>query len=135
MIVILFDRQTRRITECRVLPEADAMRLEQPWREVFEDRPDWDVTHEMDENDDPVPRDPAVIQAEKVRPAMSRLRVGRDALLREQVDPLVMNPLRWSALWPDQQSQVVAYRQALLDWPAAETDPLNPTPPTKPEFL
>jgi hypothetical protein len=43
------------------------------------------------------------------------IRAERDRRLREEVDPLVMNSLRWADFTPEQQSKIAAHRRALLD--------------------
>jgi hypothetical protein len=97
-------------------------------------RTDWDVTHfVVDGRAEPIP--PEVILARELAMARVRLRVRRDAILRDVVDPVRTNPPRWNALTAAQQAALSVYRQALLDWPATELDPLAPTPPPVPEFL
>jgi hypothetical protein len=47
--------------------------------------------------------------------ALDKIRLKRERLLEEKVDPLVSNPLRWADLGEEKQALVAAYRQALLD--------------------
>ncbi len=137
MIVVFFtpradDPTSGPITQCVEAPEATIVRLGRPHREVDERRDDWDFTHEI-VGGEVVPRDPAVLSAIRLANAVRRLRARRDALLRDVADPILTHPLRWAALSEVQQAAWIAYRQALLDWPASEADPINPTPPTPPE--
>ena len=44
-----------------------------------------------------------------------QVRKQRDFILATKVDPMVSNPLRWSALTADQQTAWADYRRALLD--------------------
>ena len=82
----------------------------------------WDSDNAKDQ-----PTDEA-IAAEKARllalEPMRMLRRNRDALLAE-TDWMANSDLTMSDEWK-------AYRQALRDMPATESDPLNPTWPTKP---
>lgn len=101
--------------------------IDAPWR------PDWDATHfVLDGVETPIPGE--IIAARELAMARVRLRVRRNGILRDEVDPIAGSQLRWNALTSEQQAAVAAWRQALLDWPATETDPLNPTPPTPPEL-
>jgi hypothetical protein len=103
-----------------------------PYVEVFEDRPDWDTTHEV-VNMQVVPLSADQIAADALEFDIKRLRARRDALLRDYVDSI--NPMRWSDFSPEQKAEVSAYRDALRHWPATETDPANPTEPPPPAFL
>ncbi len=47
--------------------------------------------------------------------ALSWIRSKRNELLRNEVDPLVTNPLRWGELSAEKQAEWTAYRRALLD--------------------
>jgi hypothetical protein len=49
--------------------------------------------------------------------AADQVRSKRDFILTAKVDPMVSNPLRWSALSADQQQAWADYRIALLDVP------------------
>ena len=62
-----------------------------------------------------------------------QLRYDRDMKLRQEVDPVVSNPLRWASLTAEKQQEYADYRTALLDLPQNTTDPRTPTWPTKPE--
>jgi hypothetical protein len=138
MIVVFFtpleaDPSSGPITEC---VEATAETIEamgRPYVEVADALTDWDAGYVV-QGGAVVAQAAEVIEARALALARGRLRVRRDAILSETVDPIVMNPLRWGVLTADQQSALAAYRQALLDWPQVETDPLNPTPPTPPEL-
>lgn len=60
------------------------------------------------------------------------VRKQRDEILSSEVDPIVSNPLRWSALTAEQQQAWADYRQALLDIPQQSGFPHNVVWPTKP---
>jgi hypothetical protein len=60
------------------------------------------------------------------------IRRERDIKLREEVDPIVTNPLRWADLTTEQQDAWKAYRQALLDVTEQAGFPEEVTWPTKP---
>ncbi len=118
---------------CRVR-EIDPFAWYEPHVVHDEWRLDWDSTHFiLDGVLTPIPAE--IIEAREIAMARVRLRVRRDGLLRDQVDPLLSNPVRWAALTDDQQATLEAYRLALLDWPETETDPRTPTPPPAPEFV
>lgn len=100
---------------------------------VDEWRTNWDDTHfVLDGRATPIPAE--IIAARELAMARVRLRVRRDELLREVIDPIATNPLRWDPLTEDQKSAVMACRAALLAWPESEPDPMNPTPPALPEI-
>lgn len=61
------------------------------------------------------------------------VRARRNQLL-EELDPMVTNPLRWSALTEEQRSAAAAYRLALLDVPQQSGFPFSVTWPEKPEL-
>lgn len=61
-----------------------------------------------------------------------QVRAHRDQLLTE-VDAIVMNPLRWNSMTPQEQQAWADYRQALLDVPQQPGFPENIGWPTKPE--
>ena len=67
---------------------------------------------------------------------MKMLRMERDRLLKQEVDPIISNSIRWSEMSSDKQTEWTTYRKALLDLPANQTpsdDSLsNITFPTKP---
>lgn len=132
-VVAFYDHETGEITAITQGSPGSLIAHRQPFVLLPEYRPDWDLTHIV--VDDQLAERPAEgLAALRLEAAMARLRERRDGYLRSQVDPLVTNPLRWAALSPDQQAAMAAYRQALLDWPEVEADPLNPTPPTPPEI-
>lgn len=60
------------------------------------------------------------------------LRLDRNFLLREEVDPVITNPLRWAELTTEQQNAWSQYRTDLLNVPQQEGFPNNVTWPTKP---
>lgn len=72
-------------------------------------------------------------QAEIDADAAAFVRAQRNSILREVVDPIVSNPLRWGALTDDQRTAWAAYRQDLLDIPDQSGFPHNVTWPSKPE--
>lgn len=53
--------------------------------------------------------------------------------LATEVDPVVMNSLRWNSMTANQQQAWADYRQALLDIPQQAGFPNNVTWPSKPE--
>lgn len=57
----------------------------------------------------------------------------RLAKLRNFVDPIVMNPLRWDELTAEKQQEWRDYRRALLDITDQEGYPHNVVWPTQPE--
>jgi hypothetical protein len=57
----------------------------------------------------------------------------RNRLLKENVD--TVNPVRYAALTAEQQQELAAYRQALLDAPQQTTWPTDVVWPTKPTWL
>ena len=73
------------------------------------------------------------------------IRVVRNRLLKEDVDPIVSNTLRWNSMTEAKQQEWLDYRQALLDLPNTSTATLvwndderdlvwqNLNLPTKPE--
>lgn len=62
--------------------------------------------------------------------ALDRLRARRDALLAATDWWMMADVI--AAASPELQEARLAYRQALRDWPATETDPFHPTEPTLP---
>lgn len=64
--------------------------------------------------------------------AAFRVRKERDYILKEQVDPIVSNPLRWADMTTEEQNAWSAYRTALLDITDQAGFPHNVTWPTKP---
>lgn len=51
------------------------------------------------------------------------IRSQRDSYLTSEVDPIVCNPLRWSALSADEQARLAKYREYLLNIPQSEYFP------------
>lgn len=60
------------------------------------------------------------------------LRKFRDKLLRDDVDAVVSNPIRWASMTDDKKQEWVDYRQALLDLPNQDGFPLNVIWPESP---
>lgn len=56
--------------------------------------------------------------------AMQHFREKRDQLLKDDLDPIVTNPLRWETLSAEKQQEWKNYRQALLDLPQNYTAPV-----------
>jgi len=56
----------------------------------------------------------------------------RDYRLSEEVDPLVLNSLRWSDLTDEQRTAWAQYRTDLLNVPQQDGFPHNVTWPTRP---
>ena len=61
----------------------------------------------------------------------NKVRAGRDQLLEKYVDWYQSKPLVYDALASIQRSQLAAYRQALLDFPADLLSHLGSTLPTE----
>jgi len=59
----------------------------------------------------------APTQEELDATAAANIRAERDRRLVSEVDPVVSNPLRWSAMSEQEQADISAYRLALLDVP------------------
>jgi len=57
----------------------------------------------------------------------------RNQLLRDHVD--TVNPIRYAALTAEQQAELAAYRQALLDLPQQAGWPKAVAWPTKPTWI
>ena len=68
-------------------------------------------------------------QAEKE----DEVRAIRNLLLKEEVDPMVTNPLRWNDLSSQKQTEWTDYRTLLLNVPEQSGFPGTVTWPTKPE--
>jgi hypothetical protein len=64
--------------------------------------------------------------------AEEEVRSQRNILLKEVVDPVVSNTLRWASMSAEEQQAWADYRQALLDVPQQAGFPHNVTWPTKP---
>lgn len=61
------------------------------------------------------------------------VRIERDRRLRNDVDPIVSNPLRWNDMDAGLQYEWIDYRQALLDIPKQPGFPNQIHWPNKPE--
>ena len=59
----------------------------------------------------------APTQEELDATAAANIRAERDRRLVSEVDPVVSNPLRWSAMSEQEQADMSAFRMALLDVP------------------
>lgn len=85
----------------------------------------------MEENDDveawvePTASEIAAAQAIDVR-------MQRDFILNNQVDPIVSNPLRWASFSEAKQTEWTVYRQALLDISGQSGFPNDVTWPEQP---
>ena len=75
-----------------------------------------------------VPPTQAELDAELAREG----RAKRDYRLQTEIDPIVMNSLRWGDLSPAQQAEIASYRRALLDVPQQAGFPKTHTWPKKP---
>ena len=60
-------------------------------------------------------------------------RYQRNQLLQNEVDPIVINPLRWADLTTDKQNEWAQYRTDLLNVPQQAGFPNTINWPTKPE--
>jgi hypothetical protein len=74
----------------------------------------------------------APTQAELDAATAAQVRGERDNILTTVVDPLVSNPLRWSDLTSDKQSEWSQYRTDLLSVPQQAGFPNNITWPQEP---
>ena len=74
----------------------------------------------------------APTQAELDAVTAANVRAERDHILVTVVDPLVSNPLRWSDLTSDKQTEWSQYRTNLLNVPQQAGFPNTITWPTKP---
>lgn len=132
MTVAFYDYESGEITSITQGLAGSLIAHHRPYVVLPEFRRDWAETHVV-VDDQLVERSAEDLAALRLERAIAALRNMRMALLRTEVDPIVTNPIRWGELSGEQQAALTAYRQALLDWPDTETDPLNPTPPTPPE--
>jgi len=57
--------------------------------------------------------------------ALNALRYERDQILISEVDPIVSNPLRWNSMTAEEQTSWTDYRQALLDLPQNNPNPVK----------
>ena len=71
-------------------------------------------------------------QAELDVMAAAEIREERNRRLLTDVDPIVMNSLRWGDLTPAKQAEIASYRRALLDVPQQAGFPKTHTWPKKP---
>ena len=74
----------------------------------------------------------APTQAELDAVTAANVRAERDKILATVVDPLVSNPLRWSDLTSDKQTEWSQYRTNLLNVPQQAGFPNSITWPTEP---
>jgi hypothetical protein len=74
-----------------------------------------------------------ITQEEKDERESNNVRSKRESLLRNEVDPIITNPLRWTALTTAQQNAWTQYRTDLLNVPQQAGFPYTITWPTKPE--
>ena len=74
----------------------------------------------------------APTQAEIDETLSEGLRIHRDNMLVHEVDPIVTNPLRWSALTDAKQAEWTQYRTDLLNITDQSGFPNDITWPTKP---
>lgn len=72
------------------------------------------------------------IRPPKPAPTADQVRARRDSILRNVVDPLVSNPLRWTDMPQVEKTAWVVYRQALLDVPGQPGFPEAVTWPEPP---
>ena len=73
-----------------------------------------------------------ITQSEKDSREASLVRAKRNAILLEDVDVIINNPLRWAELSSDKQTEWTKYRTDLLNVPQQSGFPHNVTFPTKP---
>lgn len=64
--------------------------------------------------------------------ASNNVRTQRNLRLKEEVDPILSNPLRWADITTEQQNAWSQYRTDLLNVPQQAGFPHNVTWPTKP---
>jgi hypothetical protein len=74
----------------------------------------------------------APTQAELDEALSGGLRLQRDDMLANEVDPIVTNPLRWAELTDAKQAEWTQYRTDLLNLPEQSGFPNTVTWPTKP---
>lgn len=131
--VAFYDHETGEITAVTSGTRGSLIAHRRPYVELPEWRPDWQETHVVVDHQ-LVERPAEALAALRLKRALAALRNTRMALLRTEVDPIAGNHLRWEALTAERRADLAAYREALLDWPETEPDPLNPTPPPAPEI-
>jgi len=71
---------------------------------------------------------------DRIRQEKKSVRRSRDALL-EQLDSIVLHPLRWNSFSEEEKAEVGEYRQQLLDIPQQKGFPSGVQWPTLPECL
>jgi len=77
--------------------------------------------------------DEAAANAFMLQALADELRDQRDAKLK-QFDAIVSNPLRWAEFTAEQQAELAAYRQALLDVPQQDGFPAQIEWPVMPDI-
>ncbi|SFK41407.1 phage tail assembly chaperone [Caulobacter sp. UNC279MFTsu5.1] len=130
-VVAFYDHETGEITAITQGLPGSIIAHRRPYVVLPEFRSDWDLTHVVID-DQLVERGSADMASMALTRAMAALRARRDGLLRNEFDPIRSNPERWDPLSSEQKAALLAYRQALRDWPDTEAEPLNPTPPSPP---
>ena len=89
---------------------------------------------QMDADPSTLPYEPPT-QEEILADATAQARGKRAELLAQNVDPYVMNALRWADLSAEQQGEIAAYRRALLDITDQGGFPLEIVWPELPAFM
>lgn len=84
----------------------------------------------MKSNNDITPVDLVALDNKKEK----LVRFQRDSILKDEIDPLVTNPLRWGDLTIEQQEQIKTYRQELLDITNQTGFPTDVIWPVKPSI-
>jgi hypothetical protein len=89
---------------------------------------------QMDADPNTSPYEPPT-QEDVLADATAQAREKRAELLAQNVDPYVMNALRWADLSAEQQGEIAAYRRALLDITDQAGFPLDIIWPEQPTFM
>jgi hypothetical protein len=89
---------------------------------------------QMDADPNTSPYEPPT-QEDVLADATAQAREKRAELLARNVDPYVMNALRWADLSAEQQGEIAAYRVALLDITDQPGFPLDIAWPELPTFM
>jgi hypothetical protein len=89
---------------------------------------------QMDADPSTSPYEPPT-QEDVLADATAQARERRAELLAKNVDPYVMNALRWADLSVEQQGDISAYRRALLDITDQSGFPLEVVWPELPAFM
>jgi hypothetical protein len=89
---------------------------------------------QMDADPNTSPYEPPT-QEDVLADATAQAREKRAELLAKNVDPYVMNALRWADLSVEQQGDIAAYRRALLDITDQSGFPLEVVWPELPAFM